>query len=484
MAIKKDLVEAHAFSRRRLVTAFVSGAPGGREVEPARPGRSVVGGLALAVLVLAGAAILGVFQDRDGVDWGEVGLVRDDRGALYVILEDDPAAEEPRVRQVLNVTSAQLIVGSEVEVQEASAEEIADQEKGPPIGILGAPSSVPPSSDLLPDDWTACTATDLGVRASISPDTLVTAAEPGQPFLVSAGGDQFVIATGPRTDTAPERAYSYRIPADADARIYTALGLGDPTRAIEVPERWLSLFPPGGALDAEGLSVPGFGEPIGADLRQAGFPGAARNGDYFEANGTYVVLTADGLVTLTPFAFEVLQVTDLPAAGGGGGGVRAPREIDEGSADLAYGGVLAAASNWPAEVPAVAPPSPIDTVCAVLQSTPGEAPGVTLALAPTDAAAPDEVARGIDPVVAPGHGALVSVGDWSLAAGGSPNLIDDRAISYRLASQVEVDYLGYGSVSDVVVPDTWLKLFDTGVELSRDDALCPPTDEVPSCTPE
>ncbi len=47
MATKKDLVEAYSFSRRRLVTAFVSGAPGGREVEPSRPGRTIVGGLAL-----------------------------------------------------------------------------------------------------------------------------------------------------------------------------------------------------------------------------------------------------------------------------------------------------------------------------------------------------------------------------------------------------------------------------------------------------
>ena len=60
MATKKDLVEAHAFSRRRLVTAFLSGAPGGREVEPARPGRTIFGGLALAVLLIAAAAIASV----------------------------------------------------------------------------------------------------------------------------------------------------------------------------------------------------------------------------------------------------------------------------------------------------------------------------------------------------------------------------------------------------------------------------------------
>ena len=40
MASKRELVEAHSYNRRRLVTAFLSGAPGGREVEPAKPGRA------------------------------------------------------------------------------------------------------------------------------------------------------------------------------------------------------------------------------------------------------------------------------------------------------------------------------------------------------------------------------------------------------------------------------------------------------------
>ena len=57
MSSKKDLVEAHSFNRRRLITAFVSGAPGGREVEPVRYGRTLVGGLVLALLIVAGAAV-------------------------------------------------------------------------------------------------------------------------------------------------------------------------------------------------------------------------------------------------------------------------------------------------------------------------------------------------------------------------------------------------------------------------------------------
>jgi len=91
MATKKDLVEAYSFSRRRLITAFLSGAPGGREVEPSRPGRTVVGGLALAVLLVAGAAIASVLASRTPEDWNQVGLVvtSGDQPATYVILEED-----------------------------------------------------------------------------------------------------------------------------------------------------------------------------------------------------------------------------------------------------------------------------------------------------------------------------------------------------------------------------------------------------------
>lgn len=64
MPTQRDLVEAHSFSRRRLVTAFVAGAPGGREVEPARPGRTIVGGVVLGVLLMAGAFVTGALAGR------------------------------------------------------------------------------------------------------------------------------------------------------------------------------------------------------------------------------------------------------------------------------------------------------------------------------------------------------------------------------------------------------------------------------------
>lgn len=75
MATPRELLEAHSFDRRRLLAALVSGAPGGREVEPPRPGRTVLGGVAITALVVAGAAVSGVLAGRTEVDWDNPRLI-------------------------------------------------------------------------------------------------------------------------------------------------------------------------------------------------------------------------------------------------------------------------------------------------------------------------------------------------------------------------------------------------------------------------
>ena len=58
MTARKDLLEAQAFQRRRLLAALVGGASREQEAGGTRPGRAVLGGTVVAVLVLAGAAVL------------------------------------------------------------------------------------------------------------------------------------------------------------------------------------------------------------------------------------------------------------------------------------------------------------------------------------------------------------------------------------------------------------------------------------------
>ena len=57
MTSRKDLLEAQAFTRRRLLAVLVAGAPGGREPEPAGTGRALLGGFVVAVLVALVVAV-------------------------------------------------------------------------------------------------------------------------------------------------------------------------------------------------------------------------------------------------------------------------------------------------------------------------------------------------------------------------------------------------------------------------------------------
>src|SRR5688572_24701877 len=151
MATKKDLVEAHAFSRRRLVTAFISGAPGGREVEPVRPGRVLIGGVALSLLLLAGAAIAGFLIGRPNSQWLEAGsfVTSKDTGEQYVVLE---GGDDPEIRRVPNYISAQLLLGeSDLTPYQVRDKYIREVTLGEDLGIDDAPAGLPDPEGLIQD---------------------------------------------------------------------------------------------------------------------------------------------------------------------------------------------------------------------------------------------------------------------------------------------------------------------------------------------
>ena len=476
MATKKDLVEAYSFSRRRLVTAFVSGAPGGREVEPARPGRSLIGGVALTVLLLAGGAIGGFFSDQPGADWKDPGLVRSEADGQNYVIFDYPEDGEPELRPVINYASAQLIFGSAVdEVDEVSEEDLKEVKRGALIGILGAPSPVPSAEDLIQRGWTACTDDGAGIRVNLARTPAVDPA-PNGGLVVSAGGSTYLIAQAQEqfedNTLGPRRAYSYRLDKDRD-RILTGLGIptSDP---VEVPATWLRLFPTGGRLDASSIPLPQAGKEYAGDGAQD-LPAGSRVGDYYEVGGLTLVLTATGAAELSEFAAIVYTGTAQGPAS------RQPRP-------LAVDGAPGVPSVDPPYRSARWPEGTLEDVtgsyCAVLE--PGdEAPVVLLASNPTDEAAlPEELAPTLsDPVVEPGFGALVRSGGFDNPNQGEPHLIDDRGFDYELVGPDVAANLGFADVDAPVIPDSWLDLFDRGVSLSVDAALCPPARDprAPTC---
>lgn len=484
MATKKDLVEAYAFSRRRLVTAFVSGAPGGREVEPTRPGRTIVGGLALCVLLVAGAAIAGIFAPRDPEDWNKPGLVvSKETGANYVILTE---SEHPVLRPVLNATSARLMLAADSTPKVVSQDTIDEQTIGDDLGILGAPNTLPTPSLLIESGWSACIGDNTGIRANVSETPGVRPLD-NSGFVVQSAGVYYVIAVGATAGQAPS-AYRYRLPkeranateSDQD-NLLAEIGLPPRAVAPHVSDAWLALFPAGGNLGFKSFGLDGFGDPVG--YRNSGdVPSDARVGDVItyplpDGSSQSLLLTKIGPSPITRFPLAVYRHSDPPSgpvtqsSNGRRTGTGPVQFTQKSPPTVSQDDVQYADTNWPVGA--------LDSVtgqdCAVLTTRAGAAPTVQMATDPNDDASAADVPSGPSiPRVDPGRGAYVLSGDWDATDEGSPFVMDAKGSSYQLVGSEAASRLGYGSYPVPVVPDSWVELFQPGVNLSIDDALCPP----------
>jgi hypothetical protein len=476
VATKKDLVEAHAFSRRRLVTAFVSGAPGGREVEPTRPGRALAAGLAVAVLVLAGAAVYGVLASPSTVDWSAEGLVSErETGVDYLVLRtaDPDDGDATEVRPVANHTSALLVLGADVEATVAAREEIAERPRGAPIGIAGAPESPPDVGALVPSRWTACSGVagedPTGVRVQVSSSPGAVGVPDG--FLLlrpETGGLRLVVPDGDGGAVGLDVADG----SSADVVLDRVVGVTQ-AAAVTVPDAFADLFPAGAALDLASfdLTRADLDDPWPGRERSddRGLAAAAEVGDLLEVDGTTYLATATGLRRLTPFersAWRGLTAAETRTFEGLGALPDVPLEEMP-------------ATSWPDALPDGA--AVVDgPACAVLL-TGGEGadePRVTVATtgaggpASADGVALDDVARTVDP----GAGALVRpAGDDA-----APVLVDDRGVASPLGTGDEQDRLGYAGVAPATVPEAWLALFAAGDPLTVESARCP----TGSCDPD
>jgi len=163
MATKKDLIEAQGFSRRRLLSAFTGGAPGGKELDPAKPLRAVVAGVALTIGVILVGVFWGIMQPGLPGDWQNNRLiVATDTGARYVSVEGT-------LYPVINTASARLLIpAGEFKVVRTDQAALDGIPVGPSIGILGAPDDLPAPSALINSSWTACIDDTAGASVSLS----------------------------------------------------------------------------------------------------------------------------------------------------------------------------------------------------------------------------------------------------------------------------------------------------------------------------
>ena len=103
MASTKDILDGQRFNRQRLVTAFMAGMPGGRELTPVRPWRGIITGLVLTVMLVVGAAISKLFLHTLPNGWNDGKLViSSDNGSRYISISG-------KLYPIRNAASAHLL---------------------------------------------------------------------------------------------------------------------------------------------------------------------------------------------------------------------------------------------------------------------------------------------------------------------------------------------------------------------------------------
>ncbi|TPW76751.1 type VII secretion protein EccB [Schumannella sp. 10F1B-5-1] len=435
MATKSDLIEAQNFSRRRLLTAFISGAPGGREIEPSKPLRAVIIAIALTIAVILAGVFYGVMQPGLPSDWRDNRLIiAKDTGARYV-------SSKSVLHPVVNSVSARLLIPSkDFEVITTTSARLAGIELGDPVGIVGAPDTLPAAERLINDGWTACVADDGGTRARIGG---ATASATRESVVVSSGGALYVVAGDTRFAVESTQA-------DAVLR---AAGI-DTLDPVTVEPAWLDLFREGD--DLEPIVITDAGTPL-AGAAAGATPLAV--GDVLHITGQavgqrYLVLQDGTLGSLSPLAWQLYQL------GTGRGADRVLEVAAADVADLATAKAPVGGADWPSD--GFTTLSSDQRPCALLQHDARGLARTVLATTPTT----NDATAGV--TVTPGRGAIVLVGGRGAQATQLLTIVDATGTSFALpgADAETVARLGYTSEQVGRVDQSWMRLLATGPELS------------------
>lgn len=432
MATKKDLVEAQSFAKRRLTTAFVAGAPGGREVEPNNPLKAIIGGVALSVVLILGSLAFGWFKSSLPDDWGNDRLViAKQSGARYVSIKKV-------LHPVINTTSARLLIpANNFKVITVDDEKLASATRGATLGILGAPDSLTPADQLVNSGWVSCAGVGGTVGTAIGPSITSTPAT-DQAVVVTNEGQTWVVSAGRR----------HPVPEAQVSAVLIALAL-DREQPREVPAKWLNLFAAAPALSA--VQIPDLGKPM-PDLPPGASVGSVLVVGSGEQTRRYLVNPAGHIEPLPEVAHALYRL-------GSGSGAQ---DISVQPAQVSFLKVdtqQLTPTTWPSTIPAPVEAAP----CATLVTTSGKAP--TVLLSTSDDVKPPPT--GSRTKVDNGHGSLVR----AVGAGGTTTgpvfAIDQTATAYAIpgGSPEILARLGYRADQVTAVQAEWMELFSPGPAL-------------------
>ncbi|GIG57348.1 type VII secretion protein EccB [Longispora fulva] len=443
MRTRRDQVQAYRFVTRRLVSAMLSGEPETTNLPLRRLLLAAIGSVMIAVLVFAGVGAYGLLHPGGNESWKKdmTLVIERESGARYVY-------SQGKLFPVLNYASARLIVGDPNPVQElASRDSLAGTPRGRPVGIEGAPDSLPDPGALLGLPWSVCSAPKVADTADLATHLVIGSAPTGgsplgaEGLLVSSGSSTYLL-WGDHRLKVPDR---------------TALAaLGMTATPLPVGQALVDGITAGPDLAAP--AIPGFG----GEGRRVGAQ-ATRIGAVYQSGSQYYVMLSDGLAPVHEVTANLLNAASSTFT-----------QVSPADASA----VPSATRVEPEGLPLTAPRlrtmdgATLPAVCAGYRGDPDKPITIDVyAKAPDQFAKPQEPAvttgrdavRTADRVVLPGgRGALVQARSApGVPASGTVFLVTDQGIKYGLAGNAQAA-LGYAGATVIGVPAALLALVPTG----------------------
>jgi type VII secretion protein EccB len=460
MQSRRDQVQAHLFVMGRITSGMLRADPDAPESPQGRTNRGTIAGIVVAVLLCAAAFVWGLISPGRSNTWRDAQslIVDQDTGASYLYVDG-------RLRPVRNYASARLIGGTKMTTHKVRTKSLAGAPHGQPVGIVGAPDSLPAPANLSRKPWAVCSGvggaptTTLAVGASDTDDAPLTA---GDGMLVAAPDSALYLVwqgsrlrLNQRGGAMSALGYAGRLPAPVSAAFLDALPAGP---------------------DLTAPAVPGMGTAGPVLERHATRVGQVFRVGVIGSGPHYYQLRQNGLAEISVTAADLLL---------GDPGVRR----------LAYRGQRATAVALPPDVlnTRLAPVDPTGSSTGALPETPprlvdrGNAQDACVRVTPT-AAGPRVSVALVDPTtlgmlaqaatatacvpvqqitVPPDGGALVRALAADGGTGGSTTyLVTDEGTKYRVPSAADLTALGYSVGEAVALPSPLLAMVPTGPELS------------------
>jgi type VII secretion protein EccB len=456
---RQDQLHSYQYSLQRVVAALITHDPDPHRSPLRRAGTTALVSLIIAALAVGGAAVYGLLTGSSTVQLKDESVVFLEKGsgARYVYLQSDG-----KLHPVLNYTSGLLIAtAQEPKMVSTSRERLATLPLGDPLGIPDAPDSLPVKKDLLPGDWTVCSAPPTSVTSTAEALSTLVVGAPVTGGTVAAGpsGSKGVLVRDPS-----ERTFllfgnrRFQFPASITTATLRALGW-NAKQPWPVAAAFINSLPLGPDLRAPQI------DDTGDD---SGVPGA-RVGQLLTDGKQWSVAVRDGAAALTDV--QALLVQAQP-------GAYQPRALDAATFNSLPPSPVRfdSGEGFPATVPQLLEPQ--ERLCMTLPVNKTSGAGLRVdATAPTGAAITGDsiVPGGVQAdfvYVERGKGALVvaAASPSAPAGSGTVSIVTDTARRYPIAGRELLGRLGYGSSTPRQIPAQLIALLPQGPSLDATKA--------------